>query len=64
MGTSHVLQTPVTDQSNNRKRLRSLLGPSWKSTNLQVIVAQCNVFVPICIMRFGVYPNYILIKFL
>jgi hypothetical protein len=39
VGTSHMLLTSVTDQSNNRKRLRSLLEPTHKSANLQVFIA-------------------------
>jgi hypothetical protein len=42
MGTSPMLQTLVTDQCNIIKRLFSLLGPSDKSTNLQVLVKDSN----------------------
>jgi hypothetical protein len=38
MGTSHMFRKSITDQRNNIKIVRCLLGPSGKSTNLQVFI--------------------------
>jgi hypothetical protein len=53
MGTSHMFGTSVTNQSKNRKRLRSLVGLSRKSTNQQVyILFVSQVLIKWCISMF------------
>jgi hypothetical protein len=44
MGTSHMLQTSITDQRNNMKTLHSLLGMTLNSTNLQEFIAMQQHF--------------------